>query len=319
MSAVGEFVKGLTSPETTGTLLTAASDIVTGLINGLTSEETLNKIVTDAPIIVDNIVTGITNGVDKLADAALTLTGNLLSYLSNPENRQKLEDCAEKILDSIAQEFTKLLGTTAESVYNFGGQIAENIGLGEYWKCGNDALQKFWDGFQSLWTEFKKWFNIEWKDLLNPISAMKSVTESVSGRVVDLADGEDSTLLLENPGKVAVPDFMGPTLTGVPDKFRQKHGYHAKGGIFAKPYYASGDWFGENGREALLPLDNNTSWMDKLVDKINGSGGTRIYNVTINANHVDTEADFDILVEKIDHKLAERNVSELRAVGATGW
>ena len=319
VGAVGEFVKGLTSPETTGTLLTAASDIINGLINGLTSEETLNQIVMDAPIIVDNIVTGITNGVDKLADAALTLTGNLLSYLSNPENRQKLEDCAEKILDSIAQGFTKLLGTTAESVYNFGGQIADNIGLGEYWKCGNDALQKFWDGFESLWKEFKKWFNIEWKDLLNPISAMKSVTESVSGRVVDLADGEDSTLLLENPGKVEVPDFMGPTLTGVPDKFRQKHGYHAKGGIFDRPTMIGGHWFGENGREALLPLDNNTAWMDKLVDKINGSGGTRNYYITINADHVDTEADFDILVEKIDQKLSDRHVMANRAIGATGW
>lgn len=319
VGAVGEFVKGLTSPETTGTLINAASDIINGLINGLTSEKTLNQIVTDAPIIVDNIVTGITNGVDKLADAALTLTGNLLSYLSNPENRQKLEDCAEKILDSIAQGFTKLLGTGAEAVYNFGGQIAENIGLGEYWQVGNDALGDFWEGFQSLWTEFKKWFNIEWKDLLNPISAMKSVTESVSGRVVDLADGEDSTLLLENPGKVEVPDFTGPTLTGVPDKFRQKHGYHAKGGIFTKPYYASGDWFGESGREALLPLDNNTSWMDKLVDKINGNGGTRNYYITVNAESVNTEADFDILVEKIDNKLAERHVMQNRAVGATGW
>ena len=31
---------------------------------------------------------------------------------------------------------------------------------------------------------------------------------------------------------------------------------------------------GEAGREAILPLENNTEWMDILVDKINGGNTT---------------------------------------------
>ena len=38
---------------------------------------------------------------------------------------------------------------------------------------------------------------------------------------------------------------------------------------------------GEAGKEALLPLERNTEWMDKLADKINGSGQTTVY-VTVN-------------------------------------
>lgn len=327
IGAVGEFVKGLTSPATTETLLNAASNIVTGLINGLTSEETLNQIVTDAPIIVDNIVTGIINGADKLADAALTLTGNLLSYLSSPENRQKLYECADRILDSIAQGFTALVGTGAEAVYNFGGQIAENIGLGDYWKVGNEALGKWWDGFSAKWGEFKGWFDLEISDLLNPLKFAQKINESIA-KISDLIGiGHDIESTGGRKRATAEPEQFNydelETLSVLPEEYRAKHGNlsdrkHASGGIFTKPYYASGDWFGENGREALPPLDNNTAWMDKLANKIYG-GGDRYYTINVYADSVNSEADFDRLIEKIDRKLAERNVSELRAVGATGW
>ena len=329
IGAVGELVKGITSPETTGTLLTAASDIVTGLINGLTSEETLNQIVTDAPIIVDNIVTGITNGVDKLADAALTLTGNLLSYLSNPENRQKLEDCAEKILDSIAQGFTKLLGTGAEAVYNFGGQIADNIGLGDYWRVGNESLSEWWDGFKAKWTEFKEWFGIEFSDSFNPLGLTKRLNEKAD----DILKGSFGNGEVESGGvhhrdlgpafNYDELDVLGAPSDALPSEYKRTHGNlndrkHAKGGIFTRPTFIGGHWFGEDGREALLPLDNNTAWMNKLVDKINGSG-TRNYYITINAESVASDADFEKLADKVDEKLEEKRIRENRAIGAIGW
>lgn len=45
---------------------------------------------------------------------------------------------------------------------------------------------------------------------------------------------------------------------------------HAKGGIMvAKPVVtSSGDLFGEDGREAILPLDNNTEWIDSLAARL---------------------------------------------------
>ena len=38
---------------------------------------------------------------------------------------------------------------------------------------------------------------------------------------------------------------------------------------------------GEAGREAILPLERNTGWMDTLAEKI---GGGNTYNVTLNAS-----------------------------------
>ena len=49
----------------------------------------------------------------------------------------------------------------------------------------------------------------------------------------------------------------------------------ATGGIINRPTYAQ---IGENGREAVLPLDRNTQWIDELAKKINSNGGiTNIY------------------------------------------
>ena len=44
----------------------------------------------------------------------------------------------------------------------------------------------------------------------------------------------------------------------------------ATGGIINRPTYAQ---IGEAGREAVLPLDRNTEWMNELAKKINSNGG----------------------------------------------
>lgn len=44
----------------------------------------------------------------------------------------------------------------------------------------------------------------------------------------------------------------------------------AKGGVIDRPTLAM---VGEAGREAVMPLENNTGWIDQLAEKINGRGG----------------------------------------------
>lgn len=66
----------------------------------------------------------------------------------------------------------------------------------------------------------------------------------------------------------------------------------AGGGITTGTTYAK---IGEAGKEAVLPLENNTGWMDTLVSKINGSGTIEIvakcdsgvlFKETINRNEI---------------------------------
>ena len=38
---------------------------------------------------------------------------------------------------------------------------------------------------------------------------------------------------------------------------------------------------GESGKEAIMPLENNTGWIDKLAEKLNGSGSRRYVVVNL--------------------------------------
>ena len=328
VNAMVEFAKGITDPESLSKLADAAFDVVDGFIIGLTDPNTLDKIIEGAPVIVDNVITGIAGAVDRLGDSVYLMCTKLVDYFGDQKNRDKLKEAGEKILDSIAAGFESMLVTAGTTIYNLGGYIAHNIGLGEYWDCGNDAMKDFADGFKDYWTEFKKWFNIEVADLLNPASMVKSVTDSVKDRVLNLErekNGKSSSNSSSNNGfnydELEQLPVYGPSV--LPNEYNLKHGNlsdrkHALGGIFTRPVTIGGHTFGENGIEGLLPLENNTSWMDKLVNKIN-NGGNRYYTINVYADNVNSEADFDRLVEKIDRKLADKHVTDSRAIGATGW
>lgn len=76
----------------------------------------------------------------------------------------------------------------------------------------------------------------------------------------------------------------------------------AKGGILDGAQLIGA---GEAGKEALLPLERNTGWMDDLADRINGEGG-----ITINLNY-NASDDANDMVRDI-----ARNVKLYRMAGA---
>ena len=49
--------------------------------------------------------------------------------------------------------------------------------------------------------------------------------------------------------------------------------YLAKGGIIEQPTMAM---LGEQGKEAIVPLENNTEWIDKLADRLGQQTPSRI-------------------------------------------
>ena len=296
VNAVVEFAKGITDPSNTGTLIDAAFDIIDGLIEGFTSEDTINAIIEGAPVILDNLVDGIVKAADRLGDAALKISDKLIDYFKDEENREKMADAADKILTSLLDGFTSLLGEGGEFVYKLGGLIADALGMGEYWQVGNDVLSEWWDGFKAKWDEFKKWFDEEIKLTLNPFKLGQEVGEAIGKAVYNAPPNKKYTV--EN-GK--------------------SHKRHAKGAVFNSPTYDRfGDLYGEAGTEVLLPLDNNTAWMDKFADKLENkmSGGARY---TFNFYYQGGSGMSDAEIEEQAKRLAELSIAQIRAVGGTGF
>lgn len=81
-----------------------------------------------------------------------------------------------------------------------------------------------------------------------------------------IIDGINSFLAGIN--KIKIPDWV-PGVGGKSFKL-QKIPKLARGGIVDKPTTAL---VGENGKEAILPIENNTGWIEELANKINANGG----------------------------------------------
>lgn len=79
----------------------------------------------------------------------------------------------------------------------------------------------------------------------------------------------------------------------------------AKGGIVDSPTYAL---IGEQGREAVIPLENNTEWIDMLAEKLSikiGGLGAGTYNITFNSPKAIDEFEASRQMRRVVRNLAE--------------
>ena len=132
----------------------------------------------------------------------------------------------------------------------------------------------------------------------NTFSQIKAVAKGVVNLVIDVLNAMISGI---NKVNFTVPDWV-PVIGG-------KHvGYSipkipklARGGIVDNPTVAQ---IGEAGKEAVVPLERNTSWMDKLAAKINSKGGDSPIRLVVNLGE---DTIFDKFVEYTKSKSFETN------------
>lgn len=124
------------------------------------------------------------------------------------------------------------------------------------------------------WGSIKKWFSDNvgqkftkeyWKGVFNSIP--EGIKGAINGAIEAVEKGVNWIIKKINTLSWKVPDWV-PGIGG------QKWGFNfkeisiprlAEGGIVTSSTIAN---IGEAGREAVLPLENNTQWMDTLADKI---------------------------------------------------
>ncbi len=140
-----------------------------------------------------------------------------------------------------------------------------------------------------IWGTFKtKWTN-GWTSIKNTVSsiftnmwsAIKQVINSILGGVESMANGVvggvNTVIGALNGMQFTIPSWV-PEYGGkswgmnIPRVQEVQLPRLATGGITTGRTIAE---IGEAGREAVLPLDNNTGWMDDLAAKINGGGNGR--------------------------------------------
>ena len=129
-------------------------------------------------------------------------------------------------------------------------------------KC--DAFRGFWF---ALWDGIKKTAGGAKDFIVKAFEGLANVLKTPFNAAISLINGAIKAI---NKVKVNVPDW-------VPEFGGRSIGFNistipklAKGGVIDRATLAM---IGEQGKEAVLPLEKNTGWIDELASKINGGGG----------------------------------------------
>lgn len=156
------------------------------------------------------------------------------------------------IIDSIGGLFDSIFGGIAKIIESVSNSIIklQDSTIRFIEKLG-PALNKLVDGIISAVTKLINF-------LISGIEYMVNLVISGVNKIIDAINSIGDNIGFTIP---RVPEFEMP-------RFVPKL---ARGGIVAKPTQAI---IGEAGREAVMPLDNNTEWMDILADKLSDRVGT---------------------------------------------
>ena len=119
----------------------------------------------------------------------------------------------------------------------------------------------------TMWTGIKSGFSTGVKAVLDFFTSMWKGASDTVAKIKSFFSGLKITF-----PKISLPSMPKMRLNGsfslLPPKVPTLEWY-AKGGVFDS---ASVIGVGENGKEAVMPLENNTGWIDILASKLNSSG-----------------------------------------------
>lgn len=175
----------------------------------------------------------------------------------------------EKIIQPIIKFFTNL--------WNKITSIATNIKNGVV-----NAFTTLKNGVVNvatgIWNSITNTFNKITSAMSKPIEKARDLIKGIIDKIKGFFQFEWSLPKLKVPKFSVTPSGwqVGDLLKGVIPKLGIT--WNARGGVFDKPtlfnYGGSLQGLGENGAEAVVPLENNLEWLDKLADMLSERMGT---------------------------------------------
>lgn len=322
---VGTLAEKLTNPENIQKVVGVADNLIQGLIDGLLSEETIDSFIESAPQIIENLVEGIKtallgseqDGEGGLFGAAKKIIQKLGDYFADEQNRQNFIDAANKVIRSLGSGLINVLqsGVAPLMVETARAWAEAFIGDIDYYTAASDIIKRLGEAFIHNMVNggiLGKWIDE---------AAEQNMQENYDPYIESSALSPDEELAIQykaqNMRNKGIPDIAVNEYI----KTATQRGYAANGFYANKPTLISNTVVGESGDEVLLPLENNTGWMDKLVEKLGFrmGGGIVIESLVINASGGNGAEIADSFIARTDELLSDRHVMQSRGIGATGW
>lgn len=292
LEGIYEFLVGVTQNETAATIIeavaialgilagaVAAYNIVMGIYNVVTGIAAAVTTALSSPILAIILVIGALIAIcvllyqnwDTIKEKAVEVWGKIKEFIGNAI--EKVKESISNNIKKIKETWSNIWGkisSTASNIWNgiksavSGAINGIKTGISNTLNAIKSVWDKIWGGLKTTVTNI---FDGIW-------GAIKGVINSILGGIEGMANGVisgiNTVIGALNNLSFDVPDWV-PLLGG------KKFGFNitelskvslprlANGGITTGATLAE---IGEAGREAVLPLENNTGWMDELAGRL---------------------------------------------------
>ena len=215
---------------------------------------------------------------------------------------EKGELSAEEARELISKSMSEMSNDAQQTfMKDLPASLKDGLDPHKYESTGTKIKKWFsnlWQGIKDVFSDIGEWFSNIGKKIGDAVSgAVKSAVNWILDKAIGIINGfiKGINFAIGIINKIPGVEISKLSLLEVPKL--------AQGGIVDRPTYAM---IGEAGKEAVMPLERNTGWIDqlasKLADKIGGSGGG--FNLVVKLGE---ETIFDKFIEHVKEKSFETN------------
>lgn len=239
------------------------------------------------PSIQTVIATAMNNAKKNISDFCTNAQSNFASWSDSLQ--QNATNTATVIADNVYEAFNSagnnindFVTITSTNVRSWANSVATNISNAAQTIATNwgNALSSAWQNFKNFMSATGKRVSGFWSEHKATIIGVTLAAATVAGAVA------------------LAPYTGGASLAVIPPL--------AKGGIVP---HATTALIGEKGKEAVLPLENNTEWMDMLAERI------LMRSANINIGGGNTEVVLEIDGREFGRAVVEQGNKENRRIG----
>ena len=276
-------------------------NVILGIIDWF---KTLQQWVKDVFTAIDNFIRPIVEGIGSFFGAIFGKIGEIFA---------KLGEIAVVIWSLIWNQLNKILSPVVQFFQNIWNKVTGIFkGIGTWF--GNVFAQAFnkikaafatvGSFFQGIWNTITGIFTKIGTTIGNAVSgAFKAVVNTVIGFV----EGFINTPVRAINSLIDVINAVPGVNVGKLNELRLPR--MAKGGVIDRATLAI---VGERGREAVMPLENNTGWIDELAQRIASNGGVGGQNSE--PIHITVNLGDETLVDKVIEGANDRSFLNNRLV-----
>ena len=310
--------------DATPKILEAGLQLFMGLVMAI--PKIITKLVPQIPKIINSITNTLLKSIDMLMTATIQLFDGMMQALpvvtemlvkEIPNIIQALISMLIKLTPVLFRAFITMFAVATTAMIKTGADLVKKIpalitNIADAFKPLTDVFKKAWEKVKEVFSGVKGWFSDKFKEAVTGIknafsgigeffggvwdtikskfSALgTSIASAISGSVKSGINGVitmiqntiNSGISMINSALGAINKIPGVNVGKISDV---KLPRLAKGGIVDKATLAE---IGENGREAIIPLENNKGWIKELAAELQSIMLSPLNNFTKEATAAD--------------------------------